>query len=51
MSKENTFWSVYAANKRWATHCSFDVLFHAGVLWVTRAVAVQREPAYTRVAA
>lgn len=24
-------------------HCSIDVLFHAGVLTITRAVAVSRE--------
>lgn len=29
--------------QRQRVHCSIDVLFHAGVLWVTRAVAVKRE--------
>jgi hypothetical protein len=28
--------------KRPRIHCSIDVLFHAGVLWVTRAVGVSR---------
>lgn len=28
--------------QRQRVHCSIDVLFHAGVLWVTRAVGMTR---------
>lgn len=43
MPKENAFWTHFAAVKRYASHCSIDVLFHAGTLWITRAVGVSRE--------
>lgn len=46
MSNAESFWKHYTASKRYATHCSIDALFHAGALWVTRAVAVRREPVH-----
>lgn len=34
---------ILTSRYRPRVHCSIDVLFHAGVLWVTRAVAESRE--------
>lgn len=34
---------IRQSTQRPRIHCSIDVLFHAGALWITRAVGMKRE--------
>lgn len=48
VDRARSFWQYHAATKRYPTHCSIDVLLHAGALWITHAVGVHRQPTLPR---